>query len=322
LKRAQALGIEPKEVAKTLMFAVNRELMEHSFFHADPHPANLVVLPNNRICFIDFGAVGRFSTQMRSAWREINFHMARGDVGRMVNAALQVLGAVPPIEVERFIKAAEEIYAEWLYAVTSTDAEWWERSSSQPWLRYINLTREFGVPVSLDTIQFFRATLLHDSIVTRLDRNVDYRKPWQRYARRAAKEARRRMRKEIRRRLFGPTDEDYMRIEQITETLTQFVFRLQRTIDSPIVYFQNIVGKIAYVASLVMRLGYVVVVGLGVAFIADFIAQRWFGRQITWAWLVETMASLGWIQVVFVVLALLFIRRILIRLSQPDTKPD
>ena len=44
---------------------MHREVQEELFFHADPHPANLVVLPDNRICFIDFGAIGRFSTQTR-----------------------------------------------------------------------------------------------------------------------------------------------------------------------------------------------------------------------------------------------------------------
>ena len=44
--------------------AMNREVHQEPFYHADPHPANLVVMPNNRICFIDFGAIGTIQLEI------------------------------------------------------------------------------------------------------------------------------------------------------------------------------------------------------------------------------------------------------------------
>ena len=161
---------------------MHRELLEHLFFHADPHPANLVVLPNSEICFIDFGAIGRFSTETRNTWRELQFHMQNQDIERMVRASITLAGRLPPINVDDALAAMEEIYTDWVYAISSTDAEWWERSSAQNWLRYINVAREYGIPVSMETIQFFRATLLYDTIIVRLDKNVDPIEEWRQYA--------------------------------------------------------------------------------------------------------------------------------------------
>src|SRR5581483_5224301 len=96
----------------------------------------------------------------------------------------------------------EEVYAEWVYAMISKDAEWWERSSASAWLRYIEVAQEYGVPVSLETIHLFRATLLYDSIITRLHRQINVAREYQVYSQQAAKEARKRVRKNFRRRIM------------------------------------------------------------------------------------------------------------------------
>src|SRR5271166_2700602 len=181
LSRVAAQGIEPQALARKLSRIMHREVLEELFFHADPHPANIVIRPNNGICFIDFGAVGSFSTQTRKTWRELMHHMMNGDVTRMVNASLSLSGPLPPIDVERLAKEIEQIFADWMYAHKSRDAEWWERSTAQAWLRYIEVARKYAVPVSLETIQFFRATFLYDSIITRLDKDIDFAREYKGY---------------------------------------------------------------------------------------------------------------------------------------------
>lgn len=52
------IGTNNHELAKNGMFALFRQIFEHGFFHADPHPGNLFAMPGNRVCFIDFGMMG------------------------------------------------------------------------------------------------------------------------------------------------------------------------------------------------------------------------------------------------------------------------
>ncbi len=162
LAKAASMGIEPKALASKLLRAVHHDVLEELFFHADPHPGNIVVQPNNGLCFIDVGAIARFSTETRNAWREFHHQLRKEDVGRMVNALIALAGPLPPIDVDRFTKALEGIFTDWVFALKSPDAEWWERSSATNWLRYIAVAQEFGVPVALETIQFFRATVLYE----------------------------------------------------------------------------------------------------------------------------------------------------------------
>jgi ubiquinone biosynthesis protein len=44
---------------------VLKQVFEHGFFHADPHPGNIFALSNNVICLIDFGMVGVVDRQTR-----------------------------------------------------------------------------------------------------------------------------------------------------------------------------------------------------------------------------------------------------------------
>jgi predicted unusual protein kinase regulating ubiquinone biosynthesis (AarF/ABC1/UbiB family) len=321
LARARSMGVDPGVVARRIARTTHRQLLEHMFFHADPHPANLVVLPNSRICFIDFGAVGRFSTETRNTWREMQYHLRNHDIERMVHASLNLGGRLPPIDVDDVMEAMDQIFADWVFAVTSTDAEWWERSTAQNWLRFITVAREYGIPVSLQTVQFFRATLLYDSIIVRLDKSVDPIREFKGYARRAGKEARRRVRKQVEKRLTGPTRMDYLGIEQLADIVSQFAFRLQRRVEEPILNFRHVVGKIAYSLSILMWLAYLMIFAVGIGLIANFISQRWFGREISWSDVLAAASAIGWIQIPLIIIAIVVIRRLLIRMAEPDRQP-
>ena len=50
-----AVGIDPNEVARIMMEAYCEQILVNGFFHADPHPGNLLVLPGPVVVFLDFG---------------------------------------------------------------------------------------------------------------------------------------------------------------------------------------------------------------------------------------------------------------------------
>jgi ubiquinone biosynthesis protein len=54
----ERIGDDRKVLARNGLEASFRQIFEFGFFHADPHPGNLFAMPENRICFIDFGMMG------------------------------------------------------------------------------------------------------------------------------------------------------------------------------------------------------------------------------------------------------------------------
>lgn len=53
--KIRAAGIDPNEIVKIGVTSGLRQLLEHGFFHADPHPGNLFATLDGRMAYIDFG---------------------------------------------------------------------------------------------------------------------------------------------------------------------------------------------------------------------------------------------------------------------------
>lgn len=65
LDALKSQGIEPAEVTKLGANFYLKQLLEDGFFHADPHPGNMRVMPDGCIGIFDFGMVGRLSPELK-----------------------------------------------------------------------------------------------------------------------------------------------------------------------------------------------------------------------------------------------------------------
>ncbi len=100
-----AAGIDRAEVARVLFDAYLKQIFDHGFFHADPHPGNLFVTPSAvptggekrgwRLTFVDFGMAGRVPENLRAGLREITVGIGTRDAARLVRA-FQALGMLLP----------------------------------------------------------------------------------------------------------------------------------------------------------------------------------------------------------------------------------
>ncbi len=64
--KLRARGLDPRLLAARGADAVLRMVLENGYFHADPHPGNMLFLPDNRIGMIDFGMVGMLTHARRN----------------------------------------------------------------------------------------------------------------------------------------------------------------------------------------------------------------------------------------------------------------
>jgi len=76
-------GLDPHEIAETGMNVYMKQIFEHGYFHADPHPGNIIVQQDGTICLIDFGMVGRLMKRDKNAFAWALVSMARQDARSM-----------------------------------------------------------------------------------------------------------------------------------------------------------------------------------------------------------------------------------------------
>jgi predicted unusual protein kinase regulating ubiquinone biosynthesis (AarF/ABC1/UbiB family) len=65
IQKLDEAGINKSNLAKILLLSYLKQLLEDGFFHADPHPGNILVKKDGTIAFIDFGMVGTVSDTMK-----------------------------------------------------------------------------------------------------------------------------------------------------------------------------------------------------------------------------------------------------------------
>lgn len=88
LAALEAAGVDRRQVARTGAQAVLKMMLEDGFFHADPHPGNVFVLPDGRIAIIDFGMVGRLSHARRAEVVSLLFGLVERDPERVAEVLL------------------------------------------------------------------------------------------------------------------------------------------------------------------------------------------------------------------------------------------
>ena len=65
MDKLEAAGLDRKVITARGADLVLKQVFDHGFFHADPHPGNIFVLPGNVICMLDFGMAGTVDRQTR-----------------------------------------------------------------------------------------------------------------------------------------------------------------------------------------------------------------------------------------------------------------
>jgi predicted unusual protein kinase regulating ubiquinone biosynthesis (AarF/ABC1/UbiB family) len=79
LEEQHARNIAPEKVNRLLIKTYLKQLLEDGFFHADPHPGNLLVMEDGRLAFFDFGMVGRITPQLQAKMIDAFFHVVSKD---------------------------------------------------------------------------------------------------------------------------------------------------------------------------------------------------------------------------------------------------
>jgi len=110
-------GVDLNEVALRLFASYMEQIFEEEFFHADPHPGNLFVIPPTesptgawQLAFVDFGMVGKVPTSAMDGLREMVIAVGTQDAGRMIQAHEKLDFLLPGANLELIEKAEAKAF--------------------------------------------------------------------------------------------------------------------------------------------------------------------------------------------------------------------
>src|SRR3989344_1950420 len=76
--------------------------MEYGTFHADPHPGNIFVMPNQRLALLDFGIVGHISKELRDNFESIFISLIKGDRELLAESLIDLQIVDQEVNMEQF----------------------------------------------------------------------------------------------------------------------------------------------------------------------------------------------------------------------------
>ena len=170
--------------AQNLMRLFLVQVFEHGVFHGDPHPGNIFLVDDGRLCFHDFGALGVLSPQVQEKLRELFLGVMARDAGWVASAYLGMGGATSELDRARFTQdlagALEHYYRE---------SGLGRQSFSAIMREFVRLGREHHIRLLRETALLLRAFAEVEALVRSLDAQFSSLQAFRAYSGRLLKHA-------------------------------------------------------------------------------------------------------------------------------------
>jgi len=171
LHRLKSSGFDAHQVARYIIDNFLGDAFQHGIFHADLHPANLMILPGNVVGYVDFGITGVISHYSRQNLVALTLAYTRGDLDGMCEAFFKVSAIDRDSDTQRFRNGLKRL----------ADG-WYEMSGKQRRLRknftlvmvdMLRLSRATSIWPERDVIKYIRSSIAIDGLITRFAPGFD-----------------------------------------------------------------------------------------------------------------------------------------------------
>ena len=106
----QAQGIDARYLIEVGVQCSLRQLLEHGFFHADPHPGNLLASPDGKLVYLDFGMMSEVKPYQRYGLIEAVVHLVNRDFEGLAKDYVKLEFLTPDVDLTPIIPAFAAVF--------------------------------------------------------------------------------------------------------------------------------------------------------------------------------------------------------------------
>lgn len=171
LAELERRGFEPRRFAANVVSNFLGDAFRHGVYHADLHPANLMILDDNVVGYVDFGITGVMSRYSRRHIVGMSLGLARGDLEGMYASYLRITVHGPGSGYAVFREGLEEL-----------SGDWYRDSAAGPVLtakvtrifnEIFSLSRRCRVMPERDIVKYIRSSIAIDGLLARFAPGYD-----------------------------------------------------------------------------------------------------------------------------------------------------
>ena len=91
--------------------AVFKQCLRYGFFHADPHPGNIFLLPGQKLCFIDCGMTGHLDKKTAEQLIDLVAAVIQGDIDKLCRVVIELTDVDPLVTDKREFRSDLQVMA-------------------------------------------------------------------------------------------------------------------------------------------------------------------------------------------------------------------
>ncbi|MFM2303409.1 MAG: hypothetical protein RLZZ135_818, partial [Cyanobacteriota bacterium] len=110
LEAVAAQGINATYLIEVGVQCSLRQLLEHGFFHADPHPGNLLATPEGKLAYLDFGMMSQVKPYQRYGLVEAIVHLVNRDFDGLAQDYVKLEFLTPDVDLTPIIPAFADVF--------------------------------------------------------------------------------------------------------------------------------------------------------------------------------------------------------------------
>jgi predicted unusual protein kinase regulating ubiquinone biosynthesis (AarF/ABC1/UbiB family) len=258
--RLRQQGLDLDRIAGNIVWNFLNQVYAIGLFHADLHPANLIVLPANRIGYVDFGITGSLPAATRASLGLFAARLLRGDAD---GAMVELTRWVTPSARTSHRDAVDELKSlalSFLFELRATQQSRQALAATYQ-IALLGAIRRHRMRVAPEVLTYVKALITMDSITSELAPTLDL------------------VQHELRFFSALTLDEvrEQLRPRELVSTITNYRNRIDRTldfVDTIIAEQRAVFGVFGSAKVWLERLAFVAIIGLG----AIWFAERYSGH--------------------------------------------
>jgi len=171
IHRLKSSGFDAHQVARHIIDNFLGDAFQHGIFHADLHPANLMILPGNVVGYVDFGITGVISRYSRQNLVALTLAYTRGDLDGMCEAFFNVSAIDRESDVQKFRNGLKRLADGW-YEMRGKRRRL-RKNFTLVMVDMLRLSRATSVWPERDVIKYIRSSIAIDGLITRFAPGFD-----------------------------------------------------------------------------------------------------------------------------------------------------
>lgn len=166
IEEIQQKGYNTKILAERIAQAIFHQILIEGFYHGDPHPGNIAVLPDEIIVFMDFGMIGRLNPEMKTHFASLVISMMRQNTDGVIKAITR-MGLVPDEVNMQLLRTDIDFIKDKYYDVSLSQVSLGEAINE-----LFSIANQHHIRIPSDLTLLAKTLLTIEGVVVKLDPDI------------------------------------------------------------------------------------------------------------------------------------------------------